>query len=84
VYGGEPNVLLEGKEHTCLYYWEENLQIHTKNLIFLTFQKDNIDLCKQWVQSPTKREFEVNHTRIKVWWKDPKATIPINVPKLQQ
>ncbi len=51
----------------------------TQKNIFLTFQEYHIDLCKQWVQSPTKREFEVNHTRIEAWWKDSRATIPINI-----
>ncbi len=26
----------------------------------------------------------MNHTRIEAWWKDPRATIPITVHKLQQ
>jgi hypothetical protein len=38
VYGGDPNVPLEGKKHTCFYHWEESLWIHTKKLMFLTFQ----------------------------------------------
>jgi hypothetical protein len=75
VYGGDTNVPLEGKERTYLYHWEESLRIHTKNLIFLTFQEDHINLCKQWVQSPTKREFEMNHARIEDWWSDSRATI---------
>jgi hypothetical protein len=75
VYGGDTNVPLEGKERTYFYHWEESLRIHTKNLIFLTFQEDHINLCKQWVQSPTKREFEMNHARIEDWWSDSRATI---------
>jgi hypothetical protein len=37
VYSGDTNVPLEGKEHTHLYDWEENLQIHKKKSIILTF-----------------------------------------------
>jgi hypothetical protein len=46
VYNGDPNVPLEGKECTCLYHWEESLQIHTKKLTLLTFQEDHIDFCR--------------------------------------
>lgn len=49
VYGGDPNVPLEGKEHTCFYNWEESLWIHIEILIFLAFQDDHVDLYKQWV-----------------------------------
>jgi hypothetical protein len=72
VYGGDPNVLLEGKECTCFYHWEESLQIHTKNLILLIFQEHHalIDLCKQHVYSPTRKEFEMIHARLEAWWND--------------
>jgi hypothetical protein len=67
MYNGDPNVPFEGKECTLFYHWEESLQIHKKNLIFPTFQEDHIDFCKQWVQSLTKREFEMNCARIETW-----------------
>ncbi len=25
MYGGDPNSPLEGKEHKCLYHWEDNM-----------------------------------------------------------
>jgi hypothetical protein len=67
VYGGDPNVPLEGKECTCIYHCEESSCIHTNNLIFLAFQEDHIDLCRQWVQSLTRREVVMNHVRVEVF-----------------
>ena len=41
VYNGGPENVMEGRERSCLFYWEQSLHIHTKQLVLRT-SKTNI------------------------------------------
>jgi hypothetical protein len=44
---------------------------------------DHIDVCKQWVKSPTRKDFVMNRVKIEVWWNELWATIPKSILQLQ-
>lgn len=44
---------------------------------------DHIDVCKQRVQSPTRKDFVMNCVKIEVWWNELRTTIPKSILQLQ-
>ena len=46
VKNGGPNNVMEGRERSCLFHWEQSLQKYNKKLVPAKKQRQHIDMCK--------------------------------------
>ena len=68
MYGsGDPKLVMEVRERTCLLHWMTSLNRHTDNYIKSEFQKQHYVLYKQYKDSKTSVEAEVRYFAIRVW-----------------
>lgn len=67
--GGPNNVMEEGRERSCLFHWEQSLNIHTQKYVHKSFQDEHKKLCELWRTSHTKEEAESQCKVIRQWWR---------------
>lgn len=68
VYNGGPDSIMEGRERSCLFHWQQSLQKYTKKFVPSSKQREHIDLCEKWRCSATKELASSFSTSIKNWW----------------
>lgn len=68
VYNGGPHNVMEGRERSCLFHWEQSLCKHTKKLIPAHKQRDHIDMCESWRLAKTEEIASLQSRSIKEWW----------------
>ena len=69
VYNGGPDNVMDGRERSCLFHWEQSLQKYTKKLIPAEKQSEHKDLCEGWRLAMTHQEATNQVSKIKHWWK---------------
>lgn len=74
VFNGGPNNIMDGRERSCLFHWEQSLHKHSKKYLTNEMEKTNIEMCEVWRMSPSIDCAKVEANKIRSWWRD-------NVPK---
>lgn len=82
VYNGGPENVMEGRERSCLFHWEQSLHIHTKQLVLKNFQDEHKKLCESWRCARSEEEATTLYRRIRAWWATGKVS-DINIPQLE-
>ncbi len=75
VYNGGADNVLEGRERSCLFHWEQSLQKHTKKLVLPQSRHKHLDMCETWRLARTPELAKKQAANIKEWWNEG------NVPK---
>ena len=78
VYNGNATNIMEGRERSCLFHWEQSLHKHTKKLVLPQYRHVHLDMCETWRLARTSELAKIQAKRIKDWWKegnDPKENI---------
>lgn len=75
VYNGGPNNVLEGRERSCLFHWQQSLHKHAKKLIPKEHVNTHIEMCETWRNCQNTIEARVQATKIRDWWG--KGVVPI-------
>lgn len=81
VYNGGPNNKMEGRERSCLFHWEQSLQIHTVQYVVKHFQEEHKRLCRYWRSAVTEEEALSQYRYIRSWWMNGKV-IDSNIPAM--
>ena len=79
--GGDPTVLMENRERTCLFNW--SLEKHTKADIRGDLQEQHRQLCKQYKNASSMDDVEVRYFAIKAWWLSSGATTTEGLQRLE-
>lgn len=83
VYNGGPDNVLEGRECSCLFHWEQSLQKHTKKLVLPQHRQKHLDMCETWRLARTSESAKNQAINIKEWWN--KGNVPKeNIKALRQ
>lgn len=69
VFNGGVDNIMEGRERSCLFHWEQSLQHHNKAYIKKESQEKHKELCNQWRLAPTKDEANQIYNQIQGFWK---------------
>ena len=56
VYNGGRHNVMEGRERSCLFHWEQSLQKHTKKHIIAERQMHHIEIYEAWCLARTTDE----------------------------
>ena len=70
VYNGDAENVLEGRERSCLFHWEQSLQKHTKKLVLPQYRHIHLDMCETWRLARTLESAKKQAKQIKEWWKE--------------
>jgi len=62
------HIPMENQERTCLFYWTQSMEKHTKVDIRLDLQDQHHLLCKQYKIVVSSKESETQYLAIKAWW----------------
>lgn len=68
VYNGGPQNVMEGRERSCLFHWEQSLQKYTKKFVPTEKRRHHIELCETWRLAKTTELATIQSTNIKQWW----------------
>ena len=68
VYNGGPQNIMEGRERSCLFHWEQSLQKHTKKLVNVEKQSDHIQMCEAWRLARTSEKAALHALALREWW----------------
>lgn len=69
VYNGGPKNVLEGRERSCLFHWEQSLQKYNRKWIPVDKQQVHIAMCESWRLAKSKDQATQEVIKIKDWWK---------------
>lgn len=67
VFNGGPDNIMEGKERTCLWHWEDNLHRHAVRCIPSQDQEEFKLRCRQWKNSPSVVAAEAQLKSLCAW-----------------
>lgn len=68
VYNGGARNVMEGRERSCLFHWEQSLQKYTKKLVPVTKQRHHIEMCEAWRLANTIDLAASQSLVIRNWW----------------
>ena len=68
VYNGGRHNVMEGRERSCLFHWEQSLQKHTKKHIIAEGQMHHIEIYEAWHLAKTTDETFALASAIRSWW----------------
>lgn len=67
--GGKKNVL-EERERSCLFHWEQSMVAHTIKYVSSTSQQDHKALCEKWRLAPTSEAASAEARMVRQWWRN--------------
>lgn len=70
VYNGGPEHILEGRERSCLFHWEQSLHKHTKKSVLPQHRGAHIELCELWRLAKSRQAATLQAKTIKKWWEE--------------
>ena len=82
VFNEGPDNMMDGRERSCLFHWEQSLQKHSKRLVSKENFQVHLDMCEVWRKSPTDILAREQANKIKRWWKE--NVPPENVKPLER
>lgn len=68
VYNGGPTNVLEGRERSCLFHWEQSLHKYTKKLVSIGKQREHLDMCEAWRHARKTEEANQQVKSLEKWW----------------
>lgn len=68
VYNGGSHNVMEGRERSCLFHWEQSLHKYTKKFVPVDKQGEHIDICEAWRHAKSAKMAALRSTSIKNWW----------------
>jgi hypothetical protein len=84
IYGsGDAAIPMKDQERTCLFYWTQSLEKHTKADIQADLQDQYRLLCKQYKIATSPDESETQYRAISAWWLSSGATIIEGLNRLE-
>ena len=69
VYNGGPDNILLGREHSCLFHWEQSLHKHTNKYVLPALRTRHIEMCENWRLAQTEEIAKAEALSMKKWWK---------------
>ena len=81
VFNKGTNNIMVGRERSCLFHWEQSLQIHTVQCVAKSFQDEHKCLCKNWCCASSEEEATTLHRQIRGWWATGKVS-NANIPQM--
>ena len=81
VFNGGPDNMMEGRERSCLFHWEQSLQIHTSQFVNKNFQDEHKKLCEMWRCARSENDALNMYRQIRAWWATGKV-IDANIPQM--
>ena len=82
IFNEGPDNMMDGRERSCLFHWEQSLQKHSKRLVSKENFQVHLDMCEVWRKSPTDILAREQANKIKRWWKE--NVPPENVKPLER
>lgn len=73
VYNSGTDNEMIGRERSCLFHWEQSLNIHTTKFVFKESQREHKDMCERWRTAGTKDEALAQYRTIRQWWRTGKV-----------
>ena len=68
VYNGGRHNVMEGRERSCLFHWDQSLHKHSKKHVTKEQQMHHIEMCEAWRLARTSEEDSFLATTIRDWW----------------
>jgi predicted 2-oxoglutarate/Fe(II)-dependent dioxygenase YbiX len=66
IYGtGDATIPMKDQERTCLFYWAQSLEKHTKADILADLQHQHQQLCRQYKNATSASESETRYLTIR-------------------
>ena len=81
VFNNGPNIVMIGRERSCLFHWEQSLQIHTIQCVAKSFQDEHKRLCENWRCASSEEEATTLYRQIRGWWATGKVS-DANLPQM--
>ena len=81
VYNKGPDNVMDGRERSCLFHWEQSLHIHTQKHVNVKNQDEHKQICRQWRCAETAEEAESQYRFIRAWWANGKVA-DANIPQM--
>ena len=84
IYGsGDAKVPMKDQERTCLFYWAQSLEKHTKADIRANLQHQHKQLCRQYKNATSTSELDTRYLAIRAWWLSSRATSEEGLSRLE-
>jgi hypothetical protein len=84
IYGsGDATIPIKDQERTCLFYWVQSLEKHTKADIRADLQHQHRQLCRQYKNAASASESETQYLAIRAWRLSPGATSEEGLSRLE-
>ena len=77
---GAENIMV-GRERSCLFHWEQSLQLHTVQCVGKSFQDEHKRLCEKWRCASNEEEATTVYRQIRGWWTTSKF-FDANLPQM--
>jgi hypothetical protein len=74
---------MKDQERTCLFYWAQSLEKHTKADIRADLQYHHRQLCRQYKNAASASESETRYLAIRAWWLFSGATSEEGLSRLE-
>ena len=81
IFNDGPDKVMVGRERSCLFHWEQSLQLHTAQCVAKSFQDEHIRLCEMWHCASTEDEATSLFRQICAWWATRKVS-DANIPQM--
>lgn len=74
VFNGGPDNIMEGRERSCLFHWEQSLHKYVKKWIPQHLTSQHIDMCEEWRACKTIVLASQKALSIQKWWRQHLST----------